>query len=736
MATATNRKEVERLRLRGEGAVRLCGLVVAVGVMSFGVFAGTTTAASPVMADGRSYELVSPADKNGGDIAADRPSILSAAGGDAVTYLSRGSFGDTVGSGVNGQTQYLSRRERDGWATHAITPLPRYDASQALVTGTVPLGFSADLRRAVVWGYDLPGVPDALPQTPNIYSENTTSRTLQLVTRASGPVNRIFFLFDFAFPDPGGVSRDSRHIAFRAITPLLSDAPFGVPNVYEWDNGTLRLASILPDDNPAAAGAMLVPRYRESISPDGSRVTFISPPDPSGQLYMRVDHASTAWISEPENGAPPPQDVVLQQVTGDSRHVIFATSSRLLDDDPNDGSDLYLYTDSADPASDANLTLVSDTGDVPGTNVDAGTAVVGSSDDARRIYYYKGGRILLWEEGATTVVTDDAQTHGEGMRFAATDSEPGAARVSPDGRFLAFISDGTLSSANGAPITASGGHFQIYLYDSVQGTLRCVSCPSTGVASSDASIVPNVTTISPQVITRGLRPPYLADDGRTFFSTAEPLVARDINGVTDAYEFDPTTGQIVLLSTGKGSEPAAFAAASASGDDAFIVTRQQLVKADRDLLVDVYDARVGGGFPEAQDPAPPCDGDACQGVLAPTPEEALPGSLRVDEDTARQASVRVVRRTAKGARAQLRVLLSAAGTVMWRGSGLHNGSHKFATAGSHAIVVTLSSRARRALRGNRTVRVQVRLTLTTFDGASSSAVTSLTFSRPSSKKGH
>ncbi|HEX7290167.1 MAG TPA: hypothetical protein VF250_03480 [Conexibacter sp.] len=707
-----------------------------VSVLGFGVVAGGAAAAVPATTDGRSYELVSPVDKNGGDVAADLPSILSSAGGEAVTYLSRGSFGDTVGSGVGGQTQYLSRRGSDGWTTHAITPTPRYDANQIFVAATAPLGFSHDLRRAVVWAYDLPGVPGALPQTPNIYAQDTTSRTLQLVTRASGPVNRIFFLFDFAAPDPAGVSRDSRYIAFRAITPLLPEAPFGVPNVYEWDNGTLRLASILPDGTPAA-GALLMPRYRESISPDGSRVTFTSPPGPSGQLYMRVvDHASTAWVSEPEvSGSPPtPQDVVLQQLTGDSRHVIFATSSRLLDDDPNDGSDLYLYTASADPSNDANLTLVSTSGDVPGNDVLVGTAVIGSSDDARRIYYYNGGRILLWTDGATTTVADNAQSNIGGMRFAATASEPGAARVSPDGRWLAFVTDGTPSPANGAPFTASGGHFQMYLYDADNDKLRCVSCPSTGAASSDTIIVPNVTTISPRVVTRGLRPSYLADDGRTFFSTAEALLPQDVNGVTDAYEFDPATGQVVLLSTGTGSQPAAFAAASASGGDAFIVTRQQLVKADRDLLVDVYDVRVGGGFPDAPDPAPACDGDACQGDRSPAPGRAVPVPLRIDEDETLQGSLRVVRRSTKGARAQLRILLPAAGTVSWRGEGLRRGSRRFSTVGTHEIAIALTSHVRRALRNGRVVRVRVRLTFTALDGASSSTVTSLTFS-PLSKKG-
>jgi hypothetical protein len=453
---------------------------------------------------------------------------------------------------------------------------------------------------------------------------------------------------------------------------------------------------------------------------------------------MRVNHDHTVWISQPETAGPPPapQDVVLQQVTGDSRHAIFATSSRLLDDDPNDGSDLYLYTDSADPERDANLTLVSDTGDVPGIDTRGRTAVIGSSDDAKRIYYIKNGSVLLKEGSTTSIVADGVtELNNESVfYFSATTSLPGGARVSPDGRYLAFYSRDTPSRSS-VQVAASDGHPEIYLYDAVADMLRCVSCPASGSATADASIVPSVTNIFPSLATRGLRPSFLANDGRTFFSTAEALVPQDVNGVTDAYEFDPAAGKVVLLSTGKGSEPASFAATSASGNDAFVVTRQSLVKADRDTLVDIYDVRVGGGFPEAQESAPPCDGDSCQGGLAAAPDEALVGSRDVGPEAAPVKHLRIRHRDVKGARASLRIALPAAGTVAWRGSGLQRGSHRFATAGTPTIDVALRRSARRALADGRVVRVTLHLMFTPHDGPPSKVTTSLTFKRSASKKG-
>ena len=75
------------------------------------------------------------------------------------------------------------------------------------------------------------------------------------------------------------------------------------------------------------------------------------------------------------------------------------------------------------------------------------------------------------------------------------------------------------------------------------------------------------------------------------------------------------SGTVQLLSSGRDASDSWFLDASASGDDAFFVTRERLVGWDTDSAYDLYDARVGGGLPRAAaPPAPSCDGDACRGV--------------------------------------------------------------------------------------------------------------------------
>jgi hypothetical protein len=557
--------------------------------------------------DCRAYEMVSPPDKNGGDVIGESPSFEASEDGNGIAYMAHGSFGDTIGSGVAGQTTYVARRGPGGWSSLGVTPTPSHEIVMLLSGNTFVNNFSDDLSRAVVLAATLPAVSGHVPQlSMNLYSENTLTRELQLVsTPPPGPYEISTFRSDFAAygfgAGFGAVSHDSRHIAFNARSPMVAGAPADVPSVYEWDNGILHLASVLPNGEAAPDGAVLAnPTYRETMSPDGSRLLFLSPHE-GGQLYMRVNHTSTAWVSEPEMADPPqplPENVVLQQMTGDSRHVIFTTTSRLLDGDENDGPDIYLYTDGPDPAKESNLTLVTDTGDVSG-NVGFGTNVAGSSDDASRIYFWWGGNFYVWEQGRTRFIASGVDAGVESIaHFAATTPLGGSARVSPDGRFFAFIR------------SSDGG---MYLYDAENSALSCASCRSDGTVAG-AAVVPNVTDLPLNTDLQAARPSFLATNGKVFFSTSEELVEQDTNGATDVYEFDPVTEKAALLTTGDSPFPAAFVEAGANGKDVFFVTRERLLGPDRDDLVDLFDVRSGGGYPSPPPVPAPCSGDPCQGT--------------------------------------------------------------------------------------------------------------------------
>jgi hypothetical protein len=110
---------------------------------------------------------------------------------------------------------------------------------------------------------------------------------------------------------------------------------------------------------------------------------------------------------------------------------------------------------------------------------------------------------------------------------------------------------------------------------------------------------------------------YVDDGSRMFFNSEDPLVAHDSNGQLDVYEYEG--GRVYPVSDVAGNSPSIFLDASPSGNDVFIGTADQLLPADTDYRVDVYDVRVGGGFPVAGSPPPCGNADSCKGQVSPQP---------------------------------------------------------------------------------------------------------------------
>ena len=70
----------------------------------------------------RAWEMVSPAEKNGGEVFAEGINIVASASGNGVSYSSKSAFADSVGTGNVGLDSYLGTRVPSGWLTHSITP--------------------------------------------------------------------------------------------------------------------------------------------------------------------------------------------------------------------------------------------------------------------------------------------------------------------------------------------------------------------------------------------------------------------------------------------------------------------------------------------------------------------------------------------------------------------------------------------------------------------------------------
>jgi hypothetical protein len=555
--------------------------------------------------DERAWELVSPVDKGGGAIGA--PGTLfgggdfqAAEGGAAVAYGSATAFG--AAPGAPPVSQYVSTRTAGGWSTENVTaPL----ASAAY--GDHPDGapyrvFSADLARSLLFGGlpcrgDLPGCPAPNPVLPGTGApdgymafylrERSSAAFASLLTSAAftnTEVSTESFRLYFA-----GASPDLSHVVLSscaALTSTASEVPAGpnecepeAQNLYEWSGGVLTLINATPGAAIAAPSG--------AVSTNGARVYWTQ----GGDLHLR-EGAQSVLVDAAEGGT-------FEIASADGDFAFFTKSGHL-----------YRY--------DAGAKLSTDL--TPGGGV---IGVLGASPDGRDVYFQNASGIEHWSQGAGAV-----EVVGGAKAAAPADYPPATAtaRVSADGRRLVFLS---LEEITGYD---NDGQAEVYVYgpppEGGSPILACASCNPTGERPQGSSTIPGAQVNG---TTQAYRPrPLTAGGTRLFFDSSDDLVVQDTNTGPDVYEWEArgvgscerSPGCVKLISSGR-SAGATFVDASADGGDVFFVTDASLVRSDPGSI-DLYDARVGGGFVEPERPII-CVGDSCQGLPSP-PDDPNPGT--------------------------------------------------------------------------------------------------------------
>jgi hypothetical protein len=188
-----------------------------------------------------------------------------------------------------------------------------------------------------------------------------------------------------------------------------------------------------------------------------------------------------------------------------------------------------------------------------------------------------------------------------------------------------FMSSSPLTGYDNTDAVTGNPDSQVFLYEASSDRLTCVSCNPGGARPIGPSTLPLPPARAIGNLQRGV-----SDDGRrVFFDSRDALVTTDVNGKADVYEHED--GAVHLISSGSGNSDSVFSAASGSGDDVFFVTRERLAQTDVDDNLDMYDARVGGGFARPAS-SPPCSGDACQGTATSRPAGPSPTSASVIGD--------------------------------------------------------------------------------------------------------
>jgi hypothetical protein len=624
--------------------------------------------------DCRVYEQVSPVEKNGVDaVLALFPAQASIVGegsseASSLAFASPFSFEGSPAIGL--PNAYVASRGLNGWRTIGVTPPILRATSPSL--NFLGFDFSEDLSQVVIKVPLQTLTPNAPTGVYNLYLRNTEgSPSYSLVTTAppsvAPPANcgRCFFTEDV--PAFAGASEHFSHIIFEANEKLKPNAPGGgVESLYESSGGQIELVGILPDGVSASggstAGAGSGTLYgstfpnadldvNHAISSDGSRILFQALadggiPDPAQkgitELYDRLGGSKTIEISAPAkkiekepSANPTPEPAQFWGASTDGSRVFFTSSAELTGRSntgvANAGSALYEYNLNSSELTD----LAVDTNPVDAASGTGVKGVVGVSNDGLYVYFVATGQLLVGKG-------EDAEpnlyvAHGGEVKFIAMlnnedsndwTSVPNElqAYVTPDGRHLAFMSINSLTGYDNKDLNNPAQlDSEVYEYTYGAGQLVCASCdPNGGRPIGSAFIGASSTS---KIGTPFHQPRILNDEGtRLFFSSPDPLVSGSNAQYIKIFEYE--NGGIYPISSGVSVTSDIFLDASPSGNDVFFATRDQLVQSDQDNLIDIYDARVEGGFPPALVFQGPCI-DTCQGSpgLVPLLPTLASGSL-------------------------------------------------------------------------------------------------------------
>lgn len=549
--------------------------------------------------DCRAYEMVSPLDKDNGDVniaaknGPHEPAAVSrsAADGTGLSYVSYRAFAEPEGAPY--VSQYIARRSSElGWSSESIVApgTSYYPNGGGLALGDSPFKtFTEDLCHGWTFFDSLPALtPDALQGKTNYYRRDNCDPGKglfePLITEAetqhmnTGPDA---LAADRFWPELQGVSENG-HSIFRIAEPLTANTSGISIQLYERHPGGLRAVCVLPGQTTAIAqdcsagtanegeirgsvpqGEAPFGMRRQSvdnaISNNGSRIIWSA----GAGLFVRLDGEQTIQISSSSN-------VRFQTAATDGSAVIFSVGGELSSFNVDEAISL-----AGEGKSGAEIMAGAKTQIAPGGLVEN---ILGASEDATRVYF-ASTQVFTTEPNSEDATAQGGQPNiyyhevGSGEYRFVGSLRPGGpsvggdvisvlrlyspvnnrpayrtSQVSADGSALVFNSTAALTGADNRDRAGQAIRplAEVFVYDAQSDTLACASCHRGGVrpVGRDLSInqSSNITNWMaavvphPQSQTYNRRP--LSDDGRRlFFDSFNPLTLADTNGRRDVYEF-------------------------------------------------------------------------------------------------------------------------------------------------------------------------------------------------------
>jgi hypothetical protein len=533
------------------------------------------------------------------------------------------------------------------------------DVEPDFITGASnPKGVAVD-NEFIYWANNCPGEKNS-PSCPL-----PTANALRTIGRADIEGTPVSVDQGFLEVGNGGQEREPQGIAVNATHIYMAmngTQELGLVNRYKIDGDEGSLKVFLDAQYtgiPGVRGLALDGKYAYWAREGRNTI---------GRIPLGLEEADAERDWTPNAHAP-------KGLAIDAQHVYWAANQEVL---ANPGNDLYRYSEKASPLGKHLDDLTVDTTDQNGAEV---RGALGISADSSYIYFVANGvpdgvlnspngegesagpgdckeilqdsgsgvcNLYAWHEGEISFIARLTESDNEnwsgtmaGVELVLNQFQK-PARVSADGKTLLFSSHRKLTEYDNENKT------ELYRYVVGEAAPSCISCDPSGAAPIEARarnvetpVLPN-ETFPAATLSRNLS----VDGKRVVFETTDALVGTDVNGLggcpivgserqryptcQDVYEWEAkgsgsceseaqNGGCLYLISTGRESEPSFLADASVDGEDVLFFTRAPLVRQDRDRLMDVYDARVGGGL-TAQDVVKPiCESE--NGCKVPPPPQ-------------------------------------------------------------------------------------------------------------------
>jgi hypothetical protein len=430
-----------------------------------------------------------------------------------------------------------------------------------------------------------------------------------------------------------GISSDGSRVFFQTTEKLVSADTDSATDVYERLGATTTQISTGSTGGNGAFAATY-----SGISSDGSKVFFrtaeklvAADTDNAMDIYMR-SAGSTTLISLGPAGGNGVQTVFYKGNTADGTRVFFETAESLVSGDSDIARDVYQWLS-------GTVTRLS-TGPSGGNDSNFDTFYEASSADGTRVF-------MSTDEGLTSSDTDLTADVYE--RFGTTTTHlsigPAGGNGNIDFDYDAFFdgasADGTkvwldtdevltaddtdtaydVYERSGATITrvstsATAGNDSIdvffdagsadgtrVFFDTIEPMVPADTDPSTDIYVRSAGTTTLVST-GPSGGNGGQYSSFAGITGSSgadvFFTTPESLlIATDTDGFEDVYQRELGSGTTTLISiapgTGNGLNPAFFAGVGGTAPDlrVFFTTDEQMVSADTDAAIDIYERNAG-----------------------------------------------------------------------------------------------------------------------------------------------